>query len=229
MKNFRILLLALTLATFLVPDSIYAQEEEKNSPFSAGVDLVSSYVWRGVKYGGPSLQPYVEFGIAGFAIGAWGSFEIGPIDETVNEADLYLGYGFDFGLFIGLTDYYYQGIPYFRYGTDSASHAFEGNLGYEIGGFSIAVNCIFNDARNGAGSQGGDMYFEVGYSFTHFDIFIGAGDGWHTSDGEFNICNIGIGTSKEIKLTDNYSLPVSGQIVLNPEAEEFNLVVGISF
>ncbi len=229
MKNFKTFLFASILATFLVPDSIYAQEEEKNSPFSAGVDLVSSYVWRGLKYGGPALQPYIEFGTRGFVLGAWGSFGIGPVEEAVNEADLYTAYSFDFGLCIGLTDYYYQGSPYFRYGTDSASHTFEGNLGYKIGGFSIAANCIFNDARNGAGSQGGDLYFEAGYSFTHFDIFIGAGDGWHTSDGEFNICNIGVGTNKEIKITENFSLPVSGQVILNPEAEEFNVVVGISF
>ncbi len=133
MKNFRTLLLILVLTAFFAPVSIHAQEEEASSPFSAGVDLVSSYVWRGLKYGGPALQPYVEFGIAGFSLGAWGSFGIGPLDESVSEADLYAGYGFDFGLYLGLTDYYYQESPYFQYGTDSSSHAFEANVGYEIG------------------------------------------------------------------------------------------------
>ncbi|MBN2523801.1 MAG: hypothetical protein JXB24_11050 [Bacteroidales bacterium] len=233
MKNFRTLILVVFITAVFAPITLNAQEEaakeEKGSPFSVGVDLVSSYVWRGSKYGGPSLQPYVEFGIAGFAIGAWGSFGIGPPDETVNEADLYLGYIFDFGLSIGLTDYYYQGNPFFEYSDTISSHAFESNLTYEIGGFSIAANFIFNDTHAGAGSSGDDIYFEAGYSFGNFNIFLGAGDGWHTTDGEFNICNIGIGTSKEIKITENFSLPVSGQVVLNPEAEEFNLVVGISF
>jgi len=233
MKNFRTLFLVVVIAAFFAPISTSAQEEEatkeKSSPFSVGADLVSSYVWRGLKYGGPALQPYVEFGVAGFSIGAWGSFGIGPIEEAVNEADLYAGYSFDFGLSIGVTDYYYQGSPYFRYNTDSASHAFEGNLGYEIGGFSIAANYIFNDARNGAGSQGGDMYFEAGYSFSYFNIFLGAGDGWHTTDGEFNVCNIGIGASKELQITEKFALPISGTVIVNPEAEEFNLVVAISF
>lgn len=234
MKNFRTLLFAFLTIAILTPSVVIAQEEEaaeeeKSSPFSVGVDLVSSYVWRGLKYGGPALQPYVELGFGGFAVGAWGSFGIGPIDEAVNEADLYLGYGFDFGLYIGMTDYYYQGSPYFQYSGDTASHAFEANLGYEIGGFSIAANYIFNDARNGAGSQGGDMYFEAGYSFSYFDIFLGAGDGWHTTDGDFMICNIGIGASKEIQIGKKFALPVFGQVVVNPEAEEFNIVVGLSF
>jgi len=69
----------------------------------------------------------------------------------------------------------------------------------------------------------------LGYTFKYFNVFVGAGDGWHTSDGDFGLCNIGIGTSKEVKITDSYSLPVSGSVVLNPEREEFNIVVGISF
>jgi hypothetical protein len=151
------------------------------------------------------------------------------MDLAINEADLYLGYGFDFGLYIGLTDYYYQGSPYFRYESDSASHAIEGNLSYEIGGFSIAANYIFNDASNGAGSAGSDLYFEAGYSFKNFNIFVGAGDGWHTTDGEFGLVNVGLGASKEIKITDKYSLPVSGLVSWNPEAEAFNIVAAISF
>jgi uncharacterized protein (TIGR02001 family) len=229
MKNFRKLLLVVFAVAFIAPASIKAQDEEASSPFSVGADLVSSYVWRGVKYGGPSLQPYVEFGVGGFSIGAWGSFDFTAMEDAVNEADLYLGYGFDFGLYIGLTDYYYQGSPYFQISGDTSSHAFEANLGYEIAGFSIAANYIFNDASNGAGSAGSDLYFEAGYSFKNFNIFVGAGDGWHTSDGEFGLVNIGLGASKEIKITDNYSLPVGGLVSWNPEAEAFNIVATISF
>jgi hypothetical protein len=57
---------------------------------------------------------------------------------------------------------------------------------------------------------------------------LGGGDGAHKVDGNFNICNIGIGTSKEIKITDSFSLPVSGAAILNPSSEQFYIVVGIS-
>jgi len=83
-------------------------------------------------------------------------------------------------------------------------------------------------------SQAVAIYILNGYSAKHVDLFIGAGDGWHTSyegngDDIFTVCNIGIGTSKEIKLSDSFSLPGSGIVSINPDKEEFNIVLGISF
>lgn len=227
-KNLLKAVILFFVLTFSV--STFAQEEESSSPFSVGGDFVSSYVWRGSKIGsGPNIQPYMELALGNFTIGSWGSFSLHEFGDVM-EADLYLSYGFDFGLSIGLTDYYYQGSPFFRFDTDSASHAFEVNLGYEIGSLSISANYILNDASmGGPANAGSDMYFELGYGFEYFDIFLGAGDGWHTSDGEFALCNLGISSSKEIKISDSFSLPVSGAVIVNPEKEEFNLVVGISF
>ena len=34
--------------------------------------------------------------------------------------------------------------------------------------------------------------------------------------------------SKEIKITDDFSIPVSGSIILNPEQEQFYVVIGFS-
>jgi hypothetical protein len=132
-----------------------------------------------------------------------------------------------FGLSLGLTDYYYPGLMYFDCSDTTGSHAFEINAGFSAGGFSLTGNYILNKA-GGAGSAGSDIYFEAGYDFSMFNIFIGAGDGWHTSDGEFGLCNIGIGTTREIKITDVFTIPVSGSVILNPEREQFYVVVGFS-
>jgi hypothetical protein len=221
-------LLTLLIASILVsPMNLNAQAEEKPSPFSIGGDLISSYVWRGSKYGnGPAIQPYLELALGNFSIGGWGSYCF--TSNEAAEADLYLSYGFDFGLSIGLTDYYFPGTEYFDYSTESGSHAFEINLGYELGGFSIAANYILNEAGS-AGSAGNDLYFEAAYGFEYFSLFAGAGDGWHTSDGEFMFCNLGISAEKEIKITDSFSLPLSGALIWNPEREQFNIVLGVSF
>jgi hypothetical protein len=73
------------------------------------------------------------------------------------------------------------------------------------------------------------MYFEAGYGFKYFSLFAGAGDGWHTSDGEFMFCNIGVSAEKEINITDKFTLPLSGALIWNPDREQFNVVLGVSF
>jgi len=224
----------LTLRIFLIGmilsigmSSMNAQEEESGSSFDLGADLVSNYIWRGTKFGtGPAVQPFVEFSAGGLSVGSWGSF--GITDAEAPEADLYLSYGFDFGLSIGVTDYYYPGTEYFDYSTATGAHGLEVNLGYEIAGISIGANYMINEA-GGAGTAGGDMYFELGYSVKSLGLFVGAGDGWHTSDGEFSVCNVGLSVSKEIEISKSYSLPLSGSVILNPETEQYYVVFGVSF
>lgn len=219
-------LLAVLILVLFIPVSTIAQDNTEASKFSAGADFYSNYVWRGTKFGtGPAFQPWMDFNSGGFSIGVWGSFD--ALGYT--EADPYISYTFPFGLSFGITDYYYPGLPVFDFeATDSTgSHAIEINAGFSIGGLSLGANYIVNEA-GGAGSAGGDMYFEISYDFPNVSLFAGAGDGWHTSDGKFQVCNIGIGTSREIKITENFSLPVRGQVILNPEQEQLYLVVGFS-
>ena len=238
MKNLSKLLLISLAALAIAPAMTMAQEEEASSPFSAGVDLYSNYIWRGSKFGlGPSVQPSVTFSTGNLEIGAWGAFngfsylaadttDFMPADYA--EADMYISYSFPFGLSLGVTDYYYPGLEYFDYSTETGAHAFEINAALSVKGLSLAANYIVNEA-GGAASSGGDMYFELGYEFNNVSLFVGGGDGWHTSDGEFNVCNVGISTGKEIKITDSFSLPVSGAVILNPDKEQFYVVVGVSF
>jgi len=216
------------LMTILVfsSNNLMAQEEENENPskFSAGADFYSNYIWRGSKLGtGPAFQPHMEFATGGLTIGAWGSFDAAGFMES----DLFVNYDFPFGLSLRVIDYYYPGQPYFDYSDSTGSHAFEVGAGYTIGGLSLSANYILNEA-GGAASAGGDMYFQADYAFEHFSIFLGAGDGWHTSDGNFAICHVGIGTEQTIKITDKFSIPVTGQVILNPEQEQFYLVVGFS-
>jgi hypothetical protein len=60
-------------------------------------------------------------------------------------------------------------------------------------------------------------------------LWVGAGDGWHTVESNFNLCNIGIGTSKEITIGEKFTIPVVGQIILNPDKERLFVVAGFSF
>jgi uncharacterized protein (TIGR02001 family) len=201
--------------------NLSAQEEEKKSPFSVGADFYSNYVWRGSLLGtGPAFQPSVKFNSGGLTVGVWGSFDA----AGYAEADPYISYAIK-GFSLGLTDYYYP-----RAGgsfTADSTNAIELNAGYTIGGLSLSANYIFNEASVAA-SAGKDKYFSAAYAFKYFNVNVGAGDGWHTSDGKFNVCCIGLGTGKVIKITDSFSIPVTGQVVYNPDKNKFYMVVGFS-
>lgn len=238
MKNFRTLLLVVTLFAFIAPVTVNAQEESE-SPFSIGADLVSRYVWRGTDFGNsPAIQPGVSFSKGGFEVGAWGSYSFSS-NTGGAEADLYAGYSFDFGLSLGVTDYYFPGESLDFGGTvDSMgmmmgslapsrsgayfsgdAHAIEIAAGYDIGNLSLLAGYFLS----------GDVYGEVSYSFGDVSLFVGAGNGAYTLDGEFMLCNVGLGIEKEIPITESFSLPMFGQLILNPDSQQVHWVVGVSF
>lgn len=214
--------------------SSYAQESD--SKWSAGGDLVSSYVWRGIYLSNAAIQPSVSYSCKGFTIGGWGS---ASFDGSL-EADLFTNYAFGFGLSLGLTDYYFPslvqtgedgsvyGNDYFDYSKAKGSHIFELNLGYEISGLSLLANYALNEA-GGAGSDGGDKYFEIGYAFKNVNFFLGGGDGLHSSTRNFKITNIGVSATKELVITPSFTLPLTGSAILNPDTKKFYLVAALSF
>lgn len=206
----------------------FAQEDSKKD-ITTGADFYSSYIWRGTKYGtGPAIQPLIKFSSPLVTAGAWGSFDF----NGYQEADLFFSFSLPAGISAGMTDYYYPGLQYFDYSDTSGSHAFEINLGFSKGGLSLSANYILNEA-GGAGSAGGDKYFEIKYTIHSVYLFAGAGDGWHSTDksngtDKFAICNLGIGAQKAIKITETFSIPVNGQIVFNPDREQMYIVVGFT-
>ncbi len=215
MKKTIILILLFSFGIFLSCD---AQKSE--CPFDISADLVSSFIWRGSKMGnGPAIQPTLEFVKGGLAIGAWGSYYFSDSDAA--ETDLYAGYSFDSGLNIGVNDYYFPATSFFKVNN----HAIELNGAFQAGNFNFSANYVINE---GAGSAGGDTYFEVGYKAGNVNLFAGAGNGWHTSDYRFAVCNIGLSASKEIKITDSFSVPLTGSVIFNPETEKLFIVVGIT-
>jgi hypothetical protein len=225
MKRSELFFTGLVVLMIITTTQVRAQEEVAVSKFSAGADVYSNYIWRGTKFGkGPSVQPTVKFVSGGLTLGVWGSYDASGYAET----DPYLSYSFPFGLSVGLTNYYYPGLKIFNVTDTAGSNALELNAGFTKGGLSLSANYIVNQA-GGAGSAGGDKYFQATYAFTNFNLFAGAGDGWHTSNGKFGFCHVGVGTSKTIKLSETFSIPVNGQVILNPEKEQLFVVVGFSF
>lgn len=203
----------------------FSQSGNAKLGFNPGLDIYTSYLFRGTRFGtGPSFQPNFKISGNSLTFGIWGAFDASGYAET----DPYISYAFPFGLTLGITDYYYPDLKFFDTSEETGTNAFELNLGYSVKGLSLSGNYVVNEA-GGIGSYGGDKYFQAGFTFSSFNIFLGAGDGWHTSDGEFDICNIGAGTVREIRFSEKFAIPLTGQVILNPEREQLFVVAGITF
>jgi hypothetical protein len=214
-------------------------QDEKKSNFDVGTDIVSRYVWRGTDFGNsPSIQPFLSYSIAGLEIGAWGSFATSG--ANMQEVDLYASYTFLKEMFsVGVIDYFFPDAMvsmnnYFDYKDKSTGHILEGSVGFN--GVE-KVPLYFNASYNFYGAdKNNSWYFELGYNGSckviDYSIFCGAttGEGIYLTpeaDG-FSVVNVGLGVSKDIKITEHWSLPVFGQLITNPQAQNIFLVFGFS-
>ena len=112
------------------------------------------------------------------------------------------------------------------------AHFLEANLNYsgpEKFPISLSFNVFFYNLENNP------IYFQVGYSTTVKDVgvdfFVGGTPGeknFYYGTDQFNLINVGITASKEVKVTDSFSLPVFGSVILNPNKEDIFFVLGFS-
>lgn len=248
MKN-QILKITFTMFMVLICFSTVSAQED-NSPFSVNCDFMSRYVWRGTDFGGsPSIQPALEFGSGGFVIGAWGAFATNM--PGVQEADLYVGYTVNDMVSLTVTDYYFPDETiavenYFDYGDNTTGHVFEVSASFNGTekiplSFLLGVNVFGADAKRLAadGTIEGNQYStyaELAYAFKHISVFAGANltaadtdlgkTGFYGNDIGF--VNVGCTASKDIRITDRFSFPLSVSLITNPQKEKIYLVAGIS-
>jgi|TARA_B100001939_G_scaffold332559_1_gene331677 hypothetical protein len=206
----------LSFVAFLSTNISYSQD--------FGADVVSSYVWRGTQFGsGVHIQPYMTLGSGNFEAGLWGSFPT-TAEGGGNELDAYLSY--DFGpLALTVTNYTFPGEG----GLYSDGEGFFDGDYTEISG-STSIMGI--DLLAGYFTEVEALYVELGFGAGPVDIAIGygedQGDAFYANGGS-GIVNMSFSGSKEIQISDSFSLPVFGSFILNPEAETAFLVFGISF
>ena len=191
-----------------------------------GADVVSSYVWRGTQFGtGPVIQPWFTLPTITDALelGVWGSFPVAGGDQTY-ELDLYASY--DFGpLALTVTNYTFPGATG-AYGDDYG--LFDGDLEVtasgSIGAIGLTVG-YFTDLEA--------LYIEAGTTIAGMDLAIGYGSdaagAFYVGDEDSGLVNVSLGGSKDIKITEDYSLPLFGSFIYNPTAEAAFMVVGVSF
>ena len=221
MNRFFVLLLSIFISMSVV--------KSQEVTIDAGADLVSSYVWRGLYVGPVSIQPKISLSSGGFSLGIWGS---SSFNSTWREFDLFASYSIGNFTFL-ITDYYFpQDLPSEEKGTyfDFSEHVLEGTLSFSLG---ESVPLSFAWSTNFAGDDDYSSYFEASYSiptsFVEIDLTLGATPSAGIYSDGFALVVAAIKASKELSITENYSIPVYTQAVLNPDSKDVFLVFGMSF
>lgn len=212
------------------------------------MDLVSSYIWRGVYEAGPSLQPGLTLGIGNFTIAAWGSVDF--TSSSYKEADLMLSYRLK-NITFHLKDLYDEGSAsdrnpqisrnYFHFGADSP-HRIEAGIEWQVSRkvpITLSWYTILFGARDvdTLGRRCYSSYVEVAYPFTVKTIDLKTGVGaapWKTA-GEggakgFAVKNVFINAGKlwAIKSMGSFRIGLFTHLSWCPLKEDVNCVGGIS-
>lgn len=229
----KIVLFAMGLAV-----SAAALAQEKVETTISG-DVVSSYIWRGQDLGNVSLQPTLGIGYKGLSLSAWGSVGLSDPSDT-KEFDLTVGYTIG-GFNIGITDYWFNsGLDpenrYFKYDAHGTNHVYEANVGYDFGfaGLQWFTNFAGNDGMNNDGKRAYSSYVELSVPFKLATVDWTATAGavpfstdFYGTDG-FAVTNLALKATKDIQVTETFSVPVFGQVVANPCSQKAYLVVGFT-
>ena len=228
----KIVLLAIMIATGM---SATAQDKVETT---VAADFVSSYIWRGLDCGSVAVQPTLGIGYKGLSLAAWGSYGLVNTADT-KEFDLTLAYTTG-GFNIGITDYWFSAgldpdARYFKYDAHGTNHVFEGNIGYDFGFASLQwfTNFAGNDYKADS-KRAYSSYMEVVVPFKLATVDWTATAGavpfesplYGTSG--FAVTNLALKATKDIKVTDTFSIPVFGQVVGNPCSQKAYLVFGFT-
>jgi uncharacterized protein (TIGR02001 family) len=113
MNKIRVMVLAASLFLIISAFATMAMAEESKFSGYASVDVMSNYVWRGIKSSpNMAIQPSVGIAYGGFSTNLWGNYDVQNSNAT--ETDLTLDYGVSFdklGVNVGYIYYAFDGPP----------------------------------------------------------------------------------------------------------------------
>ena len=249
-NNYLLIFVFVLVSSVFVNNFTYAQDSLSKCKIKTSVAFQSRYIWRGQALGGayPSIQPTLELSKSKFTLGAFGAFSTSGIIPN-QEIDLYANYTFYKDMFtFTITDYFFpkdfSNYDYFNYTKNNTGHVFEGALKFNGPDklpltFMVATNVYGADAKKADGNIIYSTYVELGYTKkvkeTSLNMFIGSSlnapgndvPGYY-ANVKTGIVNLGVTASKDIVITDKFSLPVSSSLIFNPDARKIFFVFGFS-
>lgn len=213
-------------------------------------DFVSNYVWRGFdQNSGFSVQPSLTLAYKGFALNAWGSESLTNSDGA-KEFDVNLSYAHK-GFSFMVSDLWWGGkhTPYGYYegkdGNVDNGHHLEVTAAYYFGDkFPLTLSwsswIAGGDAENNDGDRCYSTYINASYNISlPYDVTLTPAVGftpWNSyysqGCGTDNACftDLSLKALKDIKISENFSVPIYVQAIVNPTNDKDNtfLVAGFS-
>lgn len=221
--------------------------KKKGVDFKVSADVVSSYVWRGAYNAGASVQPTIGMSAGNFSLTVWGSKEISDLHK---EIDITAAYSFGcVSLFVA--DYWWEGdkfwekgdnagAKYFNLDNHDTRHRLEAGISCTISErfpLSIAWNTMFwgSDKDYEDGKQNYSSYVELNYPFSVRQVGLTATLGLTPYESRnmygtsgFDVCNVALSATREIRVTKSFSLPVFTRVIFNPAAGDAHVVFGFT-
>ncbi|MBN2663828.1 MAG: hypothetical protein JXR68_09285 [Bacteroidales bacterium] len=229
-----------TLLFLGIINSTIAQDSTK-SAFYVNADIVSNFVWRGA-VASPTLnfQPMVTYSVGNFSVGTWGTTDIFGITK---EIDIFLSYSIK-GFCLNFTDYDWNtSTKYFDYNNATTGHDFELGLSYENEKFPLNIyggtifygddkKYMYNNTETDSLLNNYSTYLQLSYTFyiqkNNLDVFIGATPFTGMYGTDFAIIYTGLTAKREIKITNNFWLPIFATFAANPQSQDYFAIFGIS-
>lgn len=246
MKNTIIGFVSLTAIALASSMSAYSQD---NFEVHGKADFVSNYVWRGFdQNSGFSVQPSISLGYKGLCLNVWGSESLTDGDGA-KEFDLNLSYSYK-GLTLTISDLWWGGkhSSYGYYegkGNDiNNGHHIEISAAYNFGEslpltLSWSTWLAGSDAKDSEGSRCYSTYISASYNINcPLDITLTPAIGFTPWNGYYSqscstdntcITDISLKASKAVPITENFSMPVYVQAIVNPTNNIDNTFITAGF
>lgn len=239
------LLLFIILAVLLTGNASIAQTTdslatESKFKVDVGMDVLNNFIWRGVPLDqGPCLQPAAIVSYQNLQLSFLGSYSF---KYDFNNILTKLAYNIktDIGTISPtVIDYYYPydpvGLTRFRtkYSEEAQSFTHTVETAVEYVGDKVPLRLygsvnVHNDPDH-------STYFEAGYTFTVSGVSVepfagavlNASPAWHAAEKP-GLLNLGFNAFKKIKVSDSYSLPLTGTMSYHSQLDMLNIMVRLS-
>ncbi|MDQ2177193.1 hypothetical protein [Marinifilum sp. D714] len=205
--------------------------------------VTTRHYWRGIMVSNTAnFEMDLAYTNNNFTFGAWGGY---GFDNTYSEFDFHVGYKFNDHFNIAVWDLFanrdrasIDDYNYLDLDRATTNHLIDASFNFyftEKFPLSLSVSTmLYGRDLDENGDQNYSTYVELGYPVTiggeKISLFAGLNAFEDQVYGEsFGFVNIGATATREIKITESFSLNAWAKVAINPQAETANLILGIGF